>query len=301
MEFKIVQDIVANIISTVENTAIASVRSLKAHTFSTKVTNFPKTQEVKGTVVVGNQKNVEKQLQKIEKPLNPILEAIRSIRFPKSFEISNFPKPEKYPEPPKSVEVSKLPPIQFPTTTEVSNQPTQELRDIRGQVEKVEKAVKGLKLNPSINVQAPKPERVLVPPAQVTVQEKEIDYDKLAQAVASQIPSFDYRKLADAIGKKLAEGLVSVGGGGGSGRRGAYDANGRMLVTTSTEAVLKVKNYADATYKYICLAEPGTALSTSKWKIVRETIATEDVDFASVGAFTNPATNLSVVQGLTYS
>lgn len=216
MDFKILSQIVENVLRTIENSAIASVRSLKEHTFPTRVTNFPKTQDIKGTVIVGNQKNVEKQLQEIKKPLPIILQAIKSIVFPKSFEVSNFPK---YPEPIKSVEISNFPPPIQLKEIKISNQPTLELQNIKEQVGKVEKAVKGLKLDPTINVQAPKPERVIVPPAQVTLNEKEIDYDKLAKAIADEMPAeIDYKKLADAIGKKLSEGLVSIGGGGGAGR-----------------------------------------------------------------------------------
>jgi hypothetical protein len=234
MEFRIVKDIVSSVINTIEQTAIASVRSIKAHVFSTKIINFPKTQEVKGTVVVGNQKNVEKQLQKIERPLPSILEAIKAIAFPKSFEVSNFPK---YPEPPRSVEVSNFPPPLQLKEIRVSNQPTEELQGIQEQMGKVEKAVKALKLDPTINVQAPKPERVVVPPAQVTLNEKEIDYEKLSIAIADKMPEgIDYKKIADAIGKKLAEGLVSLGGSHSKNSSSSSQDSIKIKETSPTDA-----------------------------------------------------------------
>lgn len=206
-----------SIINAIENTAIQLDQQIQKHLYRVQVTNFPKVQDVKGTVVVGNQKNVERQLQDIKKPLPLILAAIKAIAFPKSFEVTNFPKPEKYPEFPKSVEVSNFPPQTILKEIKVTNQPTLELLGIRDQVGKVEKAVRGLKLDPTINVEAPKQERVVVPAPQVTVNEKEIDYEKLAETFTKSIPEgINYKKLADAVGKQIASMMVVTGGGGSS-------------------------------------------------------------------------------------
>jgi len=67
MEFKLVQTIISRIIETIQNTAIASVRAIKENVFNVNIKNFPKTQDIKGTVVVGNQRKVEKLLKDLKK------------------------------------------------------------------------------------------------------------------------------------------------------------------------------------------------------------------------------------------
>ena len=216
MEWKIVEQITKSILSTIENSAIASVRSVKEHVFPVSVVNFPKTQDVKGTVVVGNQKNVEGKLKEVGTTLKEIKKVVAEYRAPDSIKVSNFPMPEKYPEFPKSVEISNFPPPFQLKEIKITNQPTEELQNILVEAGKIVKAVKGLKLDPTINVEAPKPQSVVIPAPQVTVNEKEIDYEKMASVISSQMPEgIDYKKIADAIGKKLSEGLVSISGGGG--------------------------------------------------------------------------------------
>ena len=246
MNFDTLKSFFQSIINAIENTAIQLDQQIQKHLYRVQVTNFPKVQDVKGTVVVGNQKNVERQLQDIKKPLPLILAAIKAIAFPKSFEVTNFPKPEKYPEFPKSVEVSNFPPQTILKEIKVTNQPTLELLGIRLQLGKVEKAVKGLKLDPTITVEAPKPERVVVPPAQVTLNEKEIDYEKIAEAIAGKMPAeIDYKKMADAVGSKIASMMV-VTGGGHSRSQSVDIRNANILTSFETNEVDK----SDATYVY---------------------------------------------------
>jgi len=96
MTFELVQKIVATIIRTVENSAVMSVRALKAHTFSVRVSNQPSTQSIKGTVTVGNQKNIEKLLGKL---------AVAVAKLPTVYPETKIPSPLPYP---KEISVSNL-------------------------------------------------------------------------------------------------------------------------------------------------------------------------------------------------
>jgi hypothetical protein len=62
----------------------------------------------------------------------------------------------------------------------------------------------------------------------------------------------------------------------------------------------KKKFYSDTSYDYVCYAKPGTALTASKWMVVRFDKSTDDVTHADYGRFTQPATNVSVVAALSY-
>lgn len=65
---------------------------------------------------------------------------------------------------------------------------------------------------------------------------------------------------------------------------------------------LKVINYSDATYKYYCFADFGTPLSSTLWRVLRETITTGDLVAAGGNdKFINAATDLATVQAYTYS
>lgn len=63
-----------------------------------------------------------------------------------------------------------------------------------------------------------------------------------------------------------------------------------------------VKAYSDATYTYICVAEPGTSLSDSNWQVKRIHDSDGSVFYADGDAkYDNTATDLSTVQGFSYS
>lgn len=66
-------------------------------------------------------------------------------------------------------------------------------------------------------------------------------------------------------------------------------------------APFKLKIYSDATYTYVCRANPGKGLSTAGWQVERF-----DSDGSCLMAdgdlkFDNLATDLATVQGLSYS
>ncbi len=63
----------------------------------------------------------------------------------------------------------------------------------------------------------------------------------------------------------------------------------------------KIKIYKDATYTYICKARSGTSLSTANWQIARYD-SDGSCDHADGDLkFDNLATDLSTVQGLSFS
>lgn len=66
-------------------------------------------------------------------------------------------------------------------------------------------------------------------------------------------------------------------------------------------ADLKLVLYEDSNYHYICESAPGTALTTAKWRVTRILKTTSNVDYADLGSFLNPATDLETVQGLSFS
>lgn len=233
MEFKLLSNIVKNIQDTIWNTGVESVKSLRSHTYDTKVVNFPKVQKINGIVSVSNQKRVEKELAKSTILQKSVLNWLKSFKLPTEMKVSNFPPPTKQIPFPESFKISNFPPPVEPIKNiRVSNQPTQEIKDVGKLVRAVEKAVKALKLDPTINVQAPKAEKVIVPPANVTVTQQEIDYKKLA-ALIPVAKELDIKKLAEAIAKEIAESVVSLGGGGSSsGGNSFYDRSGRPARAT---------------------------------------------------------------------
>lgn len=78
------------------------------------------------------------------------------------------------------------------------------------------------------------------------------------------------------------------------GNIGIDVVNGAAQVS---DAALDYIPYSDATYDYYCEAAPGTALSTAAWRIARKNISTGQIEYASLGAFSNAATDLAAVQG----
>jgi hypothetical protein len=99
--------------TSIENTAIAAVKSLKAHTFKAdigekafRVTNFPKVQEIQGKVVIENQQDLEKHLKVVNDWLKQVKEALGTLKPKDEVKVSNFPKIE-FPAFPKQMKVSE--------------------------------------------------------------------------------------------------------------------------------------------------------------------------------------------------
>lgn len=101
-----------NILKTsIENTAIAAVKTLKAHTFkadigekSFEVTNFPKTQQIEGKVAVTNQQDLEKQLRGVNDWLRQVMKTLDTLKPKEEIRVTNFPKIE-FPAFPKEMKV----------------------------------------------------------------------------------------------------------------------------------------------------------------------------------------------------
>jgi hypothetical protein len=270
MTFPIVKGLVSSIIKTVQESAVISVRALKAHTFSSRVVNLPDTQKVSGKVEVSNQGKLEKEVQSLHKPLEMIASLIKKIKAPESIRVTNFPPPAKFPAFPKKIEVSNMPRIpRFPGKIEVSNQPRAELVMVGAKIDSLTGEIKKLKLDPKIEVQSPPQQRIVVPPAQVTVS-NDIDYEKLATLIGEQIPGMDYGKLADVLSKRMSEMVITGGSGGGSyayknaqGRgSSALIDDDRSVATYSADYKLQDMDRSEPTY--LGLMKPGGA-----WRIIK--------------------------------
>lgn len=59
--------------------------------------------------------------------------------------------------------------------------------------------------------------------------------------------------------------------------------------------------YVDATYKYFCEADAGTAVDAAKWRVSRMVIATTQIQWSTKGNYDNLATDLAAVQALSYA
>lgn len=131
-----IREILDYLKTSVENVAIASVKSIKAHKYDVNVTNpvkvdnFPKTQKIEGSVDVDH-KPLLKAFESIEKQLEILKSSIDSIDIPDSIEVKNFPKS---PDPVKEVSIKNQ-----PKTIAVSNLD----RVLKG-LQAVEKAVSKL-------------------------------------------------------------------------------------------------------------------------------------------------------------
>lgn len=79
--------------------------------------------------------------------------------------------------------------------------------------------------------------------------------------------------------------------------RQPIDANSRTILDST---VLKQKVYSNATYTFMCLAVPGSALTDAVWQIVRIDSDGSIMHADSDELFDNLATNLTIVNALTY-
>lgn len=242
MEFKLVYKIVKNIQDTIYNTGRDVVAALKPHTFKTKTTNFPKVQKINGIVSVSNQKRVEKELKVNGTTQKTILKWLKSFKLPKEIKVSNFPMQLKQPPFPTEFNVSNFPKQkEFPKNIRVTNQPTEEIKDLGKLLKQVKTAISALKLDPTIKVQAAKPDSVVVPAPQVSVTQQEIDYEKLANSFPEPVEAkeFDYEKLADVIASRM----VTVGGGGGGAKKEGLDDLTRQYNICDKDVDNDVKYY----------------------------------------------------------
>ena len=102
MNFLLVQKVVANIINSIETSAVMSVRALKTHVFNVKVENLPEVQKISGEVAV-DQTTTHSKIEEVSSLLKKLSKAVFEYKSPGEIKISNFPKPEKFPEFPKKM------------------------------------------------------------------------------------------------------------------------------------------------------------------------------------------------------
>lgn len=281
MTFKLIKDITASIIKTIENAAVSSVKVLRSTTYSANIKNFPKTQGVKGTVTVGNQKVLERQMKVVEKCVKDVKKSIDSIKIPEKVSVDNLkdiPKLPEFPKFPSTIEVSNFP--EGVSEVTIKNPSTNELLSIFKAVGSLEKEIKKLKLDPKINVQAPKPERLVVPPASVSVTQQDIDYKKLSKELSKivpTIPELDYQKLADTLSKEMASLVITSGSGGGRNFSHADGSTDKALLDEQRRLVFSPAQ-EDLTRKYQVADKDDTADPkyygftdyTGGWYILRE-------------------------------
>jgi hypothetical protein len=225
VEYRVISNFLTSIINTIQNTAIASVKTLRGNLYKVNVSNFPKTQEVKGTVVVGNQKNLEKEFKNVSRKIDglnkdiskriELLEkqvhsSVKSIVIPNAFKVSNLNEVPK----PKDV---VIPP--YPTTIKIEN-PQKEVKvtnipDWNKSFDKLDNSIKSLKLNPQINVASPQVK--VTPQAPVIVKKEEqllsddpkkyvpvrlTDGKKFYEAIRELVVSASRSVFSDSNGKK---------------------------------------------------------------------------------------------------
>jgi hypothetical protein len=281
MNYQIVLKLVQSVITAIENSAIATNKTLR-QTLSVKVTNPIKKVDVKGQVVVSNLKNLDKPLKQLREATLAVKSSIEDI--PTEITVKNFPTKIEVSNPPVdqtdkvvnavaelAKKVQALHKDSLNNDVRVTNQPTSELLKVEKAVNEVSKRLSQIKLDPKITVQAPKPERVIVPPAQVTVDKTEIDYKKLAKEVSAVTKDFDYKRLAKILVDEISGIVVTGGGGGGASFRDSNGDSARALVddqgrlVTATTAVSEY-SFCDKT-EVDGVQHIGYATNTGAWKI----------------------------------
>lgn len=298
MTFRLIKNLTQSVINTVQSSAIASVRVLKSSVFDVRVKNFPKTQTIKGTVTVGNQKRLEKNVSIVDKSVNKLKASVDKIKIPEEISIKNFPKPIK-PEPfPKSFNVDNFPKeIRVSNTQDfkeikVKNQPTKELSDISKKVDDLSKVIKKLKLDPKIEVSSPEvnlPEISIPPfpefPEQFTLGE-------LSSVFVHKDPK-EYVPVRLTDGERfytaLEEFTTSVGGGGSSNpfitsdgkpAKAVIDGSGRLVVSFE-ESYYFVESEESSGTTYIGKQKPS-----GEW-LVNKIVSSTGSDVSSYATITN--------------
>lgn len=306
MDFKIVTGLVSSVINAIEQSAIASVRQLKSNTFSSRVVNFPKTQQIKGTVTVGNQGKLEKEVKHVKSEIKDLTKTIKAIKYPERVAITNFPEPERSPEFPKSFEISNFPTQkEFPREIAVNNQPIKELVDLLKALQNVQTEIKNKDLSPNINL--PKMDPVVVPAPNVSVTQEKIDYEELAKILSENSDKIDYKKLAETIASEIGQMVVT--GGGGGGKYAYKDSSGNVSYGLVKEShvqtdirkfprySIKIEEENGGLIKYLAMALPGTPATAEAWQVRKiDKTNTLEVFYAEgTDEFIHPATNITAL------
>lgn len=176
--------------------ATTVVRVLRFNEYQVKIRNYPKTQEVKGTVIVGNQKRLEDLNRESSKRLEQRIQELKTelkILIPKDF--------------PKEIKVTNIketPQAKFSAPEVVS---IKNISQITDKIDEITKEIRKLELNPEINLPAPK---VTVTPTPVQVSENVIEIEKplktLAQDLTRVLEAFKDENPKKYIPVRLSDG-----------------------------------------------------------------------------------------------
>lgn len=199
MDFRLLQRIIEQIISAIQNSAVASAKSinqtLTSHTYQSKILNFPKSFDIrKGTVIVGNQKNLEVEVKKVQKAVDSITKYLPQL---KKVTVENPTKIPPYPAFPKEMKVNNL-----------SEIPEVDLSNVIAALEVVQDKLSKLKLNPEVKVNVPAPV-VNVPQAAapiVNLEEKDVDLTPVAEAVDLLREYFEKLTAKNPVPVRLTDG-----------------------------------------------------------------------------------------------
>lgn len=324
MTYETLSQAVSAVITTISNAAVASVKALKKNRYDVTVKNPVTKMTVAGTVIVGNQKNLEsllknnnlqnkkwfsdeaKRIVKVQE-VNPVKELkvtnLRDIDL--SLVEMRLQEANDY--------LRKLP-TELPTEFQITNQPLVELNDIVDELKDVAREIKKLKLDPKITVQ-PTPVTVTPPVAPtVNVKETKIDYAAFGKEMLNVLYG---RKPKEHLNVRLTDGtkfyeamkeMVTISSGGtgnyayksmaGERTHGRVDASGAIQTGEMpySKRVLKVGQI-----EYIAQAVPGTLYTDAGWQCAKVDSSNSNdikITWAGAGLFNQTADDLP---SLTYA
>ena len=162
--------------TSLENTAIATVKSLKSHVFKVDigkkefaVANWPKKQVVEGKVAVVDLEKLEKQLVKIAEWQKNLEKSLRDLSAKDTVKVANFPKLPSLPAFPKSTKVEgevKIAQGSFSAVLEA-------LEELSKQVAKLPTEYPQVDIPPFPEIRIPPFPKIPDPPKEVSVKNLE--------------------------------------------------------------------------------------------------------------------------------
>lgn len=171
-----IQEAIEIIKQSIENTAIAAVKSLKGHTFKADVgdkefavTNWPKTQTIDGKVAIVDLDKLTKQLQEIADWQKKLEKQLKSLAPKETVKVANFPKLPSLPAFPKSTKVEgevKIAQGSFSAVLEA-------LEELSKQVAKLPTEYPQVDIPPFPEIRIPPFPKIPDPPKEVSVKNLE--------------------------------------------------------------------------------------------------------------------------------
>jgi hypothetical protein len=219
-----IQETLNYLLKQLETITTVAVTSIRSNIFKVTVGNFPKTQDVKGTVIVGNLKG---EMRDLTRKIEAVEKAVINKIYPDSVTVKNMkdmPMPEKVviPEYPKEITVKNP-----QERVEVSN-----FEVVIKELSKIGKKIDSIELSPKVTVEAP----------QVTVEAAKAPIVKIPEA--EKLFSDDPKKyipvrLTD--GEEFYEAVNSVVRSLNRTKK-VEVTNGNILATFETNDVDKVSS-----------------------------------------------------------